>query len=276
MCLLCLGNTCNFLDSKHGVFVSVCLVLLIFFFLYVFTLFVLFLRIRAQAPTIAPSQYPTAAPTGAPLYVPLCIEQPCDCENEDEFCQFCQGNNICGQCQDGYFRLNDNTPCSNCQEIFGSSCLFCQDNNGCGQCDTTYTHRVYDEQEDLWYCKPNTPNPTSQPTFKPTNNPTVTHDGGASGDNICPDPLDTIDHCSEDDKCSNCQSWGGCTQCNNGYWTFDFKHRCQECTNIPNCVSCNAWVGCSQCQPGYQQVWTTQCPKSDGSQAVVSTCEPLI
>ena len=213
---------------------------------------------------------PTTAPTDAPVYVDLCDNQPCDCVNEDIHCQYCQQPaNICAQCDSGYFRLNDNTPCTLCQDVFGTQCLFCQ-NTGCGQCSQGYT-RTYDSQENLYYCKENTLNPTPSPTEKPTNNPTVTAGSGGSGP--CEDVTNTISHCSEDENCINCQSWGGCTQCANGYWIFQFNYRCQQCSNIDNCNSCNPWVGCSSCNTGYHLVWNTQCPTSTGGSSTVATCE---
>ena len=223
-----------------------------------------------DSPTPAPTSDPTSAPTGAPVYVPECLNSPCDCETEDVFCDFCQPDNICGQCQTGYFRINANTPCTLCQEAF-PACLHCQNGagGGCGQCMDGFV-RAYDPQEDLYWCKPTTPSPTESPTEKPTANPTVTDVGGGGP---CPDATDTISHCSEDTNCVNCQSWGGCTQCTTGYWTFQFNYRCQACTDIDNCVSCGPWVGCQACASGYHIIWTESCANADGGTSTIATCE---
>ena len=155
-----------------------------------------------------------------------------------------------------------------CEEAFGSECLFCQDENGCGQCVEGFI-RTYDAQEDLWYCAEATPNPTESPTEKPTGNPTVTSD---PSDGPCPAVSDTINHCSEDPNCVNCASWGGCNQCAAGYWVFQYNFRCQPCSNIEGCNSCNPWVGCSSCDTGYSITWTEQCPVADGGVSTIATC----
>ena len=86
--------------------------------------------------------------------------------------------------------------------------------------------------------------------------PTNTTD--ATDISICPNLNDTIDDCSEDPNCATCLSWGGCTECADGYWLFQYEFACQACSNIDNCDRCNSWDGCQTCDTGYTITWVEQ------------------
>lgn len=81
-----------------------------------------------------------------------CDTDPCDCD-DDEFCRICHypDGPGCSQCEFGYFKLDWNYPCTNCQELFGPECNFCQDFHGCGQCSERAV-RMEDEHFGIWYC----------------------------------------------------------------------------------------------------------------------------
>ena len=80
-----------------------------------------------------------------------CENNTCDC-SEDSFCSVCQSHGLCSQCMSGYFKLNNNYACTNCQEVFGNGCMFCQDFNGCGQCGNGFT-RTYDSLYNVHFCR---------------------------------------------------------------------------------------------------------------------------
>ena len=77
----------------------------------------------------------------------------CDCHNEvNPFtCRVCNQGSGCGQCENGFFKLNYNHQCISCDNTFGDSCMFCQDFNGCGQCKQGY-NRVYSNLCDVFIC----------------------------------------------------------------------------------------------------------------------------
>ena len=72
------------------------------------------------------------------------------CNLCDLNCRVCN-NDECSQCNDGYFKKDRYTQCTNCQSVFGSECMFCQDFNGCGQCAQGYL-RIQDASCGIWYC----------------------------------------------------------------------------------------------------------------------------
>lgn len=71
----------------------------------------------------------------------------CDCTypnggDADPNCVTCHSPALgegpgCNQCNitNGYFKVDYNYSCTQCQEIFGDGCLHCTDFNGCVQCD---------------------------------------------------------------------------------------------------------------------------------------------
>ena len=65
-----------------------------------------------------------------------CHNNPCSCE-ELTNCLNCHSIG-CGECDGGYFKKDNNYPCSQCQDTFGSECLHCADFHGCQQCKTGY------------------------------------------------------------------------------------------------------------------------------------------
>jgi hypothetical protein len=79
-----------------------------------------------------------------------CSNHPCNCHVEDEFCDQCHSNG-CNQCDDGYFKIGYNYPCTSCQHFF-TGCSFCQDFHGCGQCDNGYD-LVQDTTCGIFYCQ---------------------------------------------------------------------------------------------------------------------------
>ena len=93
-----------------------------------------------------------------------------------------------------------------------------------------------------------------------------------SDDGVCPNLNDTIDDCSEDANCVSCESWGGCSECADGYWLFQYDFACQPCSNIVGCDTCNSWDGCETCESGYTQAWVEQCPLAQGGITTIATC----
>lgn len=79
-----------------------------------------------------------------------CENSPCGI-GEVEFCTNFDYNG-CSQCHNGYFKKDNDYPCINCQQVFGSQCLFCQDYNGCAQCENGF-NRVYNSECGLWECQ---------------------------------------------------------------------------------------------------------------------------
>ena len=234
-------------------------------------------------------------PSPAPTWYAPCDNDPCDCgadgaeATEDFLCHICHSNG-CDECEDvgTNWKLDYNYPCVNCQEIFGVECLFCQDFNGCGQCASDYV-RVYDEQEDIYYCELCTDlygegcivcqqqgcgqcdddhtlvtnddgvkvcedvAPEVSPTPKPTPTPECT--------------VTSIDHCTVDNcvgqnpNCAGQQSWG-CPNCDSGYFQISHDIACIACSSIDNCdqsSGCSDWTGCNSCEEGFTRHWDHDC-----------------
>ena len=199
-----------------------------------------------------------------PTLVGECTDGVCDCDPmspdfEDPFCAVCQpGDGGCSQCQGTngeYFKLGNNYPCANCQDVFGDECLFCQNFNGCGQCQTGYD-RVQDVDGDLfegyWYCKQQTPSPTKAPISKA---PTIT---STCTDGIAQCPTANCAGSGENPNCSNQQAWG-CPSCDSGYFMKSHQYPCVLCETLEGCIGCSSWSGCVQCDAGYSWYWDGDC-----------------
>ena len=143
-------------------------------------------------PTPKPTWAPTPKPThcyerkyqegdGCDIYNDECPGGTCQCPSEDPHCMVCQSNTQeCSQCDNGFFKIGNQFPCRQCQDMFGHECLHCSDNNGCQQCKPGYI-LVNDNTcgNGLRYCIHEscpipTPKPTPRPTWRPTPRPVWT------------------------------------------------------------------------------------------------------
>ena len=86
----------------------------------------------------------------------MCNFNPCECEGDYEVnsidnCNICHDNSGCSQCKYGYFKIDYDFPCMDCQVVFGDNCQGCQDFVGCQQCNSG-SSRMFDSDSYLWYC----------------------------------------------------------------------------------------------------------------------------
>ena len=91
----------------------------------------------------------------------------CDCDvpdgrDGDPHCLLCEspkyGGLGCTECdiENGYFKVDYNYPCKQCEEVFGEGCLHCGDFNGCEECDLQYYDRIFDPDCEVYYCRKKT------------------------------------------------------------------------------------------------------------------------
>ena len=165
-------------------------------------------------------------------------------------------NNGCDQCEDGWFKVDFDFPCQPCDEFIG--CMHCTDFLGCQQCEEGYTLVEDDEcGEDSYvgtggkvhYCVPD-------------DGGSCTTGGGGEGPAAvgCPD-LTAQDGCMYDEHCLNCQSWGGCLECEAGYFVATYDYACVSCSDGYEgvCNSCSDWNGCTDCADGLTPTWDNTC-----------------
>ena len=84
-----------------------------------------------------------------------CSNSQCDCGEDMLYCNTIScidGIGICDVCDDGYFKLNDNSPCLSCNSVYNDdNCISCTDYIGCNKCIDEYTLALHDPSG-LYYC----------------------------------------------------------------------------------------------------------------------------